>query len=510
MDATKSVRQARDEERESWFYALALLAVVCAIKPGAKQAARGVTQGKPSSALGYLYAFRRVQLDCGRYVPSLNLMLRACKGLNSVFRRVFGQDSLIPDRTQPFSLGMLHAMVSYAKSGLVATWSAALHAAILVLICFCIATGTRKDEFARSHAEDTYLMRANFKLFRGPVCLPMTRANLLAARDGDFICAKSAPSKCDRNNVVWGANDMWFRIKSADPLNFAWQWVQWELAYPCPTEERKAWAAFSPTGTAAPFTGQFAAACLDTLMMVTIGPAEAALRSWHAFRVTIACALLATDRYKKDPQAGDALIQTMVRWRTPDSIRTYGKMLPSDYADNVDLVTTTDAHRAADLASTVTIDATAPRIDLEAAIAELERDARPSQKGKAPAKDGTPAKVGKAKRPRDSSKLRQRDAEGATSAAVAPAGHSQSLSALAVRAHPRGHQALDGRSLLRCAVGSRARSRAVRGHCHAVADGRQNCLTHQMGWVEQGHRDYSRRAGRRSKRRPHHKTKWDT
>ena len=46
-------------------------------------------------------------------------------------------------------------------------------------------------------------------------------------------------------------------------------------------------------------------------------------------------------------------------------IRTYGKMLPSDYADNVDLVTTTDAHRAADLAGTVTIDATAPRVDLE-------------------------------------------------------------------------------------------------------------------------------------------------
>jgi hypothetical protein len=320
-----------------------------------------------------------------------------------VFRRVFGQDSLIPDRTQPFSLGMLHAMVSYVKSGLVATWSAALHAAILVLICFCIATGTRKDEFARSHAEDTFLMRANFKLFRGPVCLPMTRANLLAARDGDYICAKSAPSKCDRNNVVWGANDMWFRIKSADPLNFAWQWVQWELAYPCPTEERKTWAAFSPTGTATPFTGQFAAACLDTLMTATIGTAEAALRSWHAFRVTIACALLATDRYKKDPQAGDALIQTMVRWRTPDSIRTYGKMLPSDYADNVDLVTTTDAHRAADLAGTVTIDATAPRIDLEAAIAELERDARPSHKGKASAKDGTPSKVGKAKRPTGSS-----------------------------------------------------------------------------------------------------------
>ena len=120
--------------------------------------------------------------------------------------------------------------------------------------------------------------------------------------------------------------------------------MQWELAYPCPTEERQSWAAFSPNGTAAPFTGHFAAACLDALMVVTIGAAEAALRSWHAFRVTISCALLATDRYKKDPQAGDALIQTMARWRTPDSIRTYGKMLPSDYADNVDLVTTTDAH----------------------------------------------------------------------------------------------------------------------------------------------------------------------
>jgi len=294
---------------------------------------------------------------------------------------------------------MLHALVSYVRSGLVATWSAALHAAILVLVCFCIATGTRKDEFARSHAEDTYLMRANFTLFRGPLQLQMTRANLMAARDGDFICARSAPSKCDRNNVVWGASNMWFRIDSTNPLNFAWHWVQWELAYPCPPEERQSWAAFSPNGTAAPFTGHFAAACLATLMVATIGPVEAALRSWHAFRVTIACALLATERYKKDPQAGDALIQTLVRWRTPDSIRTYGKMLPSDYADNVDLVTTTDAHRAADLAGTVTIDATAPLIDLDAAIAELERDARPGQRSKTKAGESTPAKVGKDKQP---------------------------------------------------------------------------------------------------------------
>jgi len=107
-------------------------------------------------------------------------------------------------------------------------------------------------------------------------------------------------------------------------------------------------------------------------MIATIGVVEAALRSWHAFRVTIACCLMARPEYKADPQAQEALIQMLVRWKTPESVRRYAKTLPSDYADHIDAVTATDGHPAANMRHQVTIDPSSGYEDIESAIAELE------------------------------------------------------------------------------------------------------------------------------------------
>ena len=367
---------AEDEkEREAWLYAMALVAIACSMKPGAKNQAKGITRGKPASALGYLYAFRRVMVDCSRYVPPLVHMLKACRGLNLAFKQAFGQDSLIPARTMPFSLGMLNTMVRALVSRAIGGWTSVKHAAMLVLVCFCLATGTRKDEWTRGsepHTYDTYLLRSNFSLHIGGREAPMTPANLRAAENGHYIRGRSAPSKCDRDNITWGAVDQWFRIDRSNPLNFAHRWVEWELAYPCPVDQRHRWPAFSPSGDATPFSPSVATDWLQQLMVTTIGAVEAALRSWHAFRVTIACALLATERYKANPQTGDAIIQTLVRWKTPDSIRVYGKMLPSEYADHVDAVTRTDGHRMADMVGSVAIDASHATEMMSAAVQELE------------------------------------------------------------------------------------------------------------------------------------------
>ena len=77
-------------------------------------------------------------------------------------------------------------------------------------------------------------------------------------------------------------------------------------------------------------------------MMATIGTAEAALRSWHAFRVTIACALLA-NAARRGMAATEAITELLVRWKSVESVRCYAKMLPAEYADLVDEVTRTDA-----------------------------------------------------------------------------------------------------------------------------------------------------------------------
>ena len=81
---------------------------------------------------------------------------------------------------------------------------------------------------------------------------------------------------------------------------------------------------------------------------------------------------MARPEYRTNPQAQEALIQMLVRWKTPESVRRYAKTLPNDYADHVDAVTITDGHPAAKMRHQVTIDPTAGYEDIEAAIAELE------------------------------------------------------------------------------------------------------------------------------------------
>jgi hypothetical protein len=41
--------------------------------------------------------------------------------------------------------------------------------------------------------------------------LPNTAATVASRKNGDLLRGRSAPSKCDRLNIEWGARDMWFR-----------------------------------------------------------------------------------------------------------------------------------------------------------------------------------------------------------------------------------------------------------------------------------------------------------
>jgi 8-oxo-dGTP pyrophosphatase MutT (NUDIX family) len=377
-----------DEAREMLFYALAIVAVALAIKPGKHSAEKGMKTGKPSTALNYIYAFKRVLFDCGRWVPTnMSGVLKQLKGLNARVRASFGQDCLIPHQTQPFSLAMLRTMAKALRDKVIKKWTSCTHTVMLVMICYCLSTGTRCDEMAqafqdtrdkpgtRSKPDDSdndYLRRVNFTPFRNAMELKPTKDAWQSMVNGDLIRAHCAPSKCDRDNVTFGRVKQWFRYDDTNPLNFAAAWAAYEIEYPCPLDQRETWPAFSPTGDATPFTCTGLRALLEVLMLATIGKAEAALRSWHAFRVTIACCLMARPEYKQNPSAQVALIQMLVRWKTPESVTRYAKCLPTHYADHVDQVTTTDGHPCANMRHEVTIDPTSGYEDIEAAIAELE------------------------------------------------------------------------------------------------------------------------------------------
>ena len=44
---------------------------------------------------------------------------------------------------------------------------------------------------------------------------------------------------------------MWYRMDHTNQLNFPAQWARYEVAYPCPEDQRGIWAAVSPVAGAA-------------------------------------------------------------------------------------------------------------------------------------------------------------------------------------------------------------------------------------------------------------------
>ena len=254
-----------------------------------------------------------------------------------------------------------------------------MHEAMLVVVCFCLSTGTRKDEWV-----DGSMQRSNFAWVDADGRdLPSTPEVIHSRRNGHLLRGRSAPSKCDRMNVEWGAKDQWFRYDDTNPLNFAWRWAQWERRHPCLPHERKWWPAFSPTGDAQPFKARQADSLLHVVLVQIFGVAAAAELSWHAFRVTIAMALLAARGSAVMRDEIEGVIQTLVRWKTLEALRIYARMKPGDYADYVDLATNTDAG----LATGEEPPEIGPEMVIEehdatmAAMAQAERDAAAEERG---------------------------------------------------------------------------------------------------------------------------------
>ena len=217
---------------------------------------------------------------------------------------------------------------------------------------------------------------------------------------------------------------MWFRYNPDNPLNFAYRWQQWELEHPCPAELRRTWPAFSPTGDGTPFTGSKAATYLRVVLALVMTPVEAAKRSWHACRVTIATQLF---KRRTGTSGGggsiprdeiEGVIQAVVRWKTPEAMRIYARMEAETYADYVDLATQTDAGAS--------IPDDLPEVDPERLMREheatfdaMEADERAARKAaaaaRAPKAEAAAAASGNKRR-------RSAPATGDTCAAAAPAG----------------------------------------------------------------------------------------
>jgi hypothetical protein len=79
-------------------------------------------------------------------------------------------------------------------------------------------------------------------------------------------------------------------------------------------------------------------------MIIAIGATEAALRSWHAFRVTLASALRGIPRKAGETtEDNNGVIQMCLRWSSVESVRTYSRINRHEYARYTELGSTTCA-----------------------------------------------------------------------------------------------------------------------------------------------------------------------
>ena len=159
---------------------------------------------------------------------------------------------------------------------------------------------------------------------------------------------RPAASKADPFNLHWGGIFMWFDLINGEHMSVALALQKLELQYPCPPARRKEYPLLfdpeaAPADVPKPVTRAWLTARFGLLMVAALGDEAAALRSWHSWRVTLACALrAAVDAEHPDGRPLD-LIKVFGRWRSDDAVKIYGRLRNDEYARHVSASLRADA-----------------------------------------------------------------------------------------------------------------------------------------------------------------------
>ena len=159
---------------------------------------------------------------------------------------------------------------------------------------------------------------------------------------------------------------MWFVYDDTNELSLPVAWAQYELKYPCASQDRASWPMVSPHGNQVPYTTSTAAADHKIICVEALGDEGKSITP-HVHRVTLATSIMAL------PDGDEPTAQALVRWKTVESLRTYAKMLPSRYADVANRAIRVDAAKESNIVMPE-IDATPALQRLDAAIAERAAD----------------------------------------------------------------------------------------------------------------------------------------
>jgi len=314
-------------QRECWLMAYATYWFSMNMRPRRNNTlSQGSTPGhisraKPSSALLAVYGWRRILADAGCELVPMRMAIGHLKGLNALFKREFGAESLVPQHQLPLSRAQKLRMFQVLDSGEgLDDWPPLLRESFALMLAYAFSTGSRRDELTKRRPEDTCVMLAFFLWLHRDKLIPGCQEVWRCLIPGALLSGMSAASKADRDHIHWGNQRQWFSYQPGDPLSFAWRFLLYEQRHP--RGSAKDAPAFSPDASDTPF-GYNQAEALFKLVCEAAGIPDAA--TFHCARVTLACELCKMEQ-------PDGTIQALGRWRSADSIRRYAALSHHQHA----------------------------------------------------------------------------------------------------------------------------------------------------------------------------------
>ena len=275
--------------------------------------------------------------------------------------REHGSESLLPERKEPIGPDLTRRLLGTPAGTALGSkcldWSTPFFLSLGAMIALAAGTGFRKAEVAlpagcsfddRRLRRSSLLWEIDGVLYADPS--PALLGSLVSGRDKAVL--KAPRSKADQDGTIFGNLPIYQLFDTSDVANSA-AWLQrLELALPCHGSDRTRAPLFVSSATFAPFTHSQVDTYLTHLLRLHMPASRVSAYSFHSFRISFACALLAAG-------CPPGMTQSLVRWSSQESLKIYARLNPSDYVawTSKALLQTTDSTTGARLPCAIDADA---------------------------------------------------------------------------------------------------------------------------------------------------------
>ena len=276
------------------------------------------------SAFNVLGHVRRKHGRRGYLMPPPAMLAHVARGMSKEMLLNYGKHSAVPSRAEPFTADQNERMRSMTPGTLVNGQpyqpETAFWRGWRVVDTFANQSGERKSAIV-GHELGEYC-RGDVVFVIGSCLLEdptSDKLRTMGTHVGDRVILRGGPSKADRDNRHFGAAPRVFKFDRRNKSNFAAAIVDFELAYPVHGSVRHSTPLFVQDGKLKRWTPSAIDRTLDNVMKACMSPLECKHKTFHSKRVWLASAL-------KRNGSSEGEIQALVHWRSPESVRIYGRM----------------------------------------------------------------------------------------------------------------------------------------------------------------------------------------